>query len=112
MICLDWLQDNLFRKFSVISIVGVISVLTNYYQLGAMKGISQVHLCADTHHYAADVSDNGWGCGYWNTQMLLSSLSLNAIYKDHIEQKLGMLTVPSVPKIQSCIEEAWKEGKS
>ncbi|XP_066923097.1 zinc finger-containing ubiquitin peptidase 1-like [Clytia hemisphaerica] len=89
---------------------GTITVLTNYYQSGNIKGISQVHLSSDTNHYAADVSDNGWGCGYRNTQMLLSSLLLNPLYKDHIEQKLGMLTLPSVPKIQSCIEEAWKEG--
>ncbi|KAM6183656.1 zinc finger-containing ubiquitin peptidase 1-like isoform 2-T2 [Erethizon dorsatum] len=50
--------------------------------------------------------DKGWGCGYRNFQMLLSSLLQNEAYDDCLK---GM-SVPCIPKIQSMIEDAWKEG--
>jgi len=62
-------------------------------------------------HYSADVSDKGWGCGYRNIQMLLSSLLKCSIYKEIVAQKLEIDQVPSVPQIQSLIEQAWKDGR-
>ena len=31
-------------------------------------------MCTNCDHYASDFIDNGYGCGYRNTQMLLSSI--------------------------------------
>lgn len=75
-----------------------------------VKDISKVFLCGDMAHFAADYSDKGWGCGYRNAQMLLSSLLSNTTYQQLVQDKLETSSVPSVPKIQSCIESAWKEG--
>ena len=87
----------------------LISFLRGVYACG-VKDVSKVFLCGELDHFAADYSDKGWGCGFRNTQMLLSALLLNPTYQKLIHNKIGILSVPSVPKIQSCIELAWKEG--
>uniref|UniRef100_A0A1A7YNN6 Zinc finger with UFM1-specific peptidase domain n=1 Tax=Iconisemion striatum TaxID=60296 RepID=A0A1A7YNN6_9TELE len=52
---------------------GVTRALYDYYQTGG-KDCAHVWLSADTDHYGCSVGDKGWGCGYRNFQMLLSSL--------------------------------------
>ncbi|XP_053736812.1 zinc finger-containing ubiquitin peptidase 1 isoform X1 [Synchiropus splendidus] len=84
---------------------GVIRCLHDYYRT---EGRDCVHvwLSADTDHYCSSAGDKGWGCGYRNFQMLLSSLSRIDAY---VAVAQGG-SVPSIPRLQSMMEEAWKEG--
>ncbi|CAB1446267.1 unnamed protein product [Pleuronectes platessa] len=84
---------------------GVVSALQEYYQT---EGRDCVHvwLSADTDHYCSSAGDKGWGCGYRNFQMLISSLQCIDVYSSFLRDK----DVPSIPRVQSMIEEAWKEG--
>eukprot|EP00794_Sanderia_malayensis_P000378 gene378-1011_t len=88
---------------------GVISCLRNSYANG-VNGIRSVHLCLETDHHASGVGDAGWGCGYRNTQMILSSLVRSGLYKDTVCKGIGGTEMPSIPKIQSMIEAAWSKG--
>ncbi|KAM9724477.1 zinc finger-containing ubiquitin peptidase 1 [Menidia menidia] len=84
---------------------GVIRALYEYYQSGCRDCV-HVWLSAETDHYCSSAGDKGWGCGYRNFQMLLSSLHRTDTYFSLLQGK----AVPSVPQVQSMIEEAWKEG--
>lgn len=85
--------------------LGLMRALNEYYQRSGTD-MKHVYLCAETDHYHASVGDNGWGCGYRNFQMLLSSLMKMEQYKDVLQD----LVIPCIPKIQIMIEEAWKTG--
>ena len=50
------------------------------YDMG-VSGTKSSWLAIDTDHYASTVGDAGWGCGYRNLQMLISSLLKMDIYK-------------------------------
>ena len=54
-------------------LTGVIQRLQEYYKT-PYHGVTRAHLCTTVDHYAASYGDKGWGCGYRNFQMLLSSL--------------------------------------
>ncbi|XP_074189581.1 zinc finger-containing ubiquitin peptidase 1 isoform X4 [Rhinolophus sinicus] len=84
---------------------GIIEALYRYYQNAATE-VRHVWLSAAVDHFQSSFGDRGWGCGYRNFQMLLSSLLQNDAYGDCLK---GM-SVPCIPKIQSMIEDAWKEG--
>ncbi|XP_061571092.1 zinc finger-containing ubiquitin peptidase 1-like isoform X2 [Cololabis saira] len=84
---------------------GVIPALREYYQSQALDCV-HVWLAADTDHYSSSGGDKGWGCGYRNFQMLLSSLSNVDPYSTHLQGR----AVPCIPQLQTMIEEAWKEG--
>nr|XP_045247573.1 zinc finger-containing ubiquitin peptidase 1 isoform X2 [Macaca fascicularis] len=84
---------------------GIIEALHRYYQ-NAATDVRQVWLSSVVDHFHSSLGDKGWGCGYRNFQMLLSSLLQNDAYDDCLK---GM-SVPCIPKIQSMIEDAWKEG--
>ncbi|XP_055981130.1 zinc finger-containing ubiquitin peptidase 1 [Sorex fumeus] len=84
---------------------GIIEALYRYYQ-NAATDVRRVWLSAVVDHFHSSFGDKGWGCGYRNFQMLLSSLLQNDAYADCLK---GM-SVPCIPKIQSMIEDAWKEG--
>ncbi|XP_006839966.1 PREDICTED: zinc finger with UFM1-specific peptidase domain protein [Chrysochloris asiatica] len=84
---------------------GIIEALHRYYQNGAAD-VRHVWLSAMVDHFHSSFGDKGWGCGYRNFQMLLSSLLQNDAYDDCLK---GM-SIPCIPKIQSMIEDAWKEG--
>ncbi|XP_060046564.1 zinc finger-containing ubiquitin peptidase 1 isoform X3 [Erinaceus europaeus] len=84
---------------------GIIEALYKYYQ-NAATDVRHVWLSAAVDHFHSSFGDKGWGCGYRNFQMLLSSLLQNGSYDDCMK---GM-SVPCIPKIQSMIEDAWKEG--
>ncbi|XP_077382704.1 zinc finger-containing ubiquitin peptidase 1 isoform X2 [Festucalex cinctus] len=84
---------------------GVIGALCQYYQTKC-KDCVHVWLSAETDHYCSSPGDQGWGCGYRNFQMLLSSL-----YRlDAFDASLPDKSVPSIPRLQSMIEDAWKLG--
>ncbi|KAF7226386.1 zinc finger-containing ubiquitin peptidase 1 isoform X1 [Nothobranchius furzeri] len=84
---------------------GITRALCDYYQTGG-KDCAHVWLSADTDHYSSSVGDKGWGCGYRNFQMLLSSLQRIDTYASILQDR----TVPCIPRIQGMIEEAWREG--
>uniref|UniRef100_A0A8C6CTC8 Zinc finger-containing ubiquitin peptidase 1 n=1 Tax=Moschus moschiferus TaxID=68415 RepID=A0A8C6CTC8_MOSMO len=84
---------------------GITEALYRYYQ-NAATDVRRVWLSAGVDHFHSSFGDKGWGCGYRNFQMLLSSLLQNDAYDDSLK---GM-SVPCIPKIQSMIEDAWKEG--
>nr|XP_041571066.1 zinc finger-containing ubiquitin peptidase 1 isoform X2 [Taeniopygia guttata] len=85
---------------------GVIEALCKYYQ-NENKDVRHVWLSAGVDHFHSSLGDRGWGCGYRNFQMLLSSLLQNSFYNDCLRDTT---LIPSIPKIQSMIEDAWKEG--
>ncbi|XP_049586533.1 zinc finger-containing ubiquitin peptidase 1 isoform X1 [Syngnathus scovelli] len=84
---------------------GVIEALCQYYQTES-KDCVHVWLSADTDHYCSSLGDKGWGCGYRNFQMLLSSLFRLDTFASPLQDK----SVPSIPRVQSMIEDAWKLG--
>ncbi|XP_032909550.1 zinc finger-containing ubiquitin peptidase 1 isoform X1 [Catharus ustulatus] len=85
---------------------GVIEALCMYYQ-NENKDVKRVWLSAGVDHFHSSLGDRGWGCGYRNFQMLLSSLLQNSFYNDCLRDTT---LIPSIPKIQSMIEDAWREG--
>ncbi|KAM6279609.1 zinc finger-containing ubiquitin peptidase 1 [Porphyrio hochstetteri] len=85
---------------------GVIEALCKYYQ-NENKDVRHVWLSAGVDHFHSSLGDRGWGCGYRNFQMLLSSLLQNSSYNDCLRDTT---LIPSIPKIQSMIEDAWREG--
>lgn len=82
---------------------GLMAALYKHYQRD-VSDCAHVWLCAETDHYSSSEGDKGWGCGYRNFQMLLSSL--------HRMEQYNVLpeAVPSIPKVQAIIEEAWSQG--
>ncbi|XP_014820054.1 PREDICTED: zinc finger with UFM1-specific peptidase domain protein isoform X2 [Calidris pugnax] len=85
---------------------GIIEALCKYYQ-NENKDVRHVWLSAGVDHFHSSLGDRGWGCGYRNFQMLLSSLLQNSLYNDCLRDTTS---IPSIPKIQSMIEDAWREG--
>lgn len=49
------------------------AALYRHYQR-EVSDCAHVWLCAETDHYSSSEGDKGWGCGYRNFQMQLSSL--------------------------------------
>ncbi|XP_075952683.1 zinc finger-containing ubiquitin peptidase 1 isoform X1 [Anarhichas minor] len=84
---------------------GVVRALYEYYQTECKDSV-HVWLSADTDHYCSSAGDKSWGCGYRNLQMLLSSLHTTDAYAPLLQEK----AVPSIPRVQSMIEEAWRAG--
>ncbi|KAF4103036.1 zinc finger-containing ubiquitin peptidase 1 isoform X2 [Onychostoma macrolepis] len=82
---------------------GLMGALYRYYQRNT-SDCAHLWLCAETDHYSSSEGDKGWGCGYRNFQMLLSSLHRMEQYK------LLPVSVPSIPRVQALIEEAWGQG--
>uniref|UniRef100_A0A8C6VLR4 Zinc finger-containing ubiquitin peptidase 1 n=1 Tax=Naja naja TaxID=35670 RepID=A0A8C6VLR4_NAJNA len=85
---------------------GITETLCQYYQ-NECKDIKHVWLSAGVDHFHCSLGDKGWGCGYRNFQILFSSLLRNNSYKDCLKD---ISSVPCIPKIQTQIEDAWKEG--
>lgn len=84
---------------------GVVKALSEYYQADGRDCV-HVWLSADTDHYCSSEGDKGWGCGYRNFQMLLSSL----LRLEQFTAVLSDVAVPSIPRVQALIEEAWRLG--
>jgi hypothetical protein len=58
---------------------GVVQRLQEYYRTPT-HGVAKAWLCTVVDHYAGSYGDKGWGCGYRNFQMLLSSLMTEPTY--------------------------------
>lgn len=77
--------------------------------------VSRVYTCTCVDHYAASYGDRGWGCGYRNSQMLISSLLSHTGYNELLyriwqDRKPPRSSVPSISRLQSLIEQAWHMG--
>ena len=74
------------------------------------------YVCSDVVMYrSVHGVDSGWGCGYRNTQMLISHLlarSAPASGAHPYRSKLfsGSNFVPSISSLQDTAEEAWAQG--
>lgn len=66
-------------------------------------------LCTNCSHYASGFIDSGYGCGYRNTQMILSSIREDPAFSDALFNNNNK-NMPSITKIQQMIENAWNSG--
>ncbi|XP_019869364.1 zinc finger-containing ubiquitin peptidase 1 isoform X2 [Aethina tumida] len=79
------------------------------------QNVTTTMLCTCVDHYASSYGDRGWGCGYRNTQMLVSGLLTHTGYNERLYklwqgQKPPRSAVPSISRLQSLIEQAWANG--
>ena len=82
-------------------------------------GVAETLLASRTDHYSSTFGDKGWGCGFRNLQMILSTLLHSTLYREVVlaaavgNRNLGGVRsggVPSIPRLQQVIEEAWRAG--
>lgn len=72
--------------------------------------------CSYIDHYGSANWDFGWGCGYRNLQMILSSLWANEMYQKQLKKEICADTdnlkksMPSIQNLQALIEKAWSKG--
>lgn len=85
---------------------GVLEALRQYYSVAGPE-VRRVWLCSPLDHFSSSAGDKGWGCGFRNFQMLLSSVLSSHTYRDFLQD---YRYIPCIPKIQALIEDAWKEG--
>lgn len=76
----------------------------------ASPGVTKSHVCSGIDHYASSYGDKGWGCGYRNIQMLLSSLFQNPNYSEMLRAAIGSNSMPSISRLQKMVESAWMQG--
>ncbi|CAH1638998.1 unnamed protein product [Spodoptera littoralis] len=89
-------------------------LLERIAQLNAQNpSIVKTYLCSAVDHYASTYGDRGWGCGYRNMQMVLSSLLRHPPYWALLGATLDRdrdHAVPSIPRLQLLVERAWQLG--
>jgi hypothetical protein len=73
------------------------------------KTVNKRMLCTYCDFYSSSYIDTGYGCGYRNTQMLLSSIRKDTELCSIIFNNNNK-NMPSVTKIQQLIENAWQNG--
>jgi hypothetical protein len=71
-------------------------------------GVIKNYVCSSIDHYASSYGDKGWGCGYRNAQMMISSLLQNPIYNEALKTAIGSTSMPSISRLQKMIEAAWQ----
>ncbi|GFT01299.1 zinc finger-containing ubiquitin peptidase 1 [Nephila pilipes] len=71
----------------------------------ATPNVEHTWLCSIVDHYGSTYGDKGWGCGYRNIQMMLSSLVHNTKYSSRLYN--GRF---AISKLQELIESAWRQG--
>lgn len=76
----------------------------------ASAGVIKSYVCSGIDHYASSYGDKGWGCGFRNIQMLLSSLFLNPNYNEMLRAAIGSNSMPSISRLQKLVESAWAQG--
>ncbi|XP_022822926.1 zinc finger with UFM1-specific peptidase domain protein-like [Spodoptera litura] len=90
-------------------------LLERIAQLNAQNpSIVKTYLCSAVDHYASTYGDRGWGCGYRNMQMVLSSLmrhpQYSSLLSSSLERERDCDCVPSIPRLQLLVERAWQLG--
>ncbi|XP_059616386.1 zinc finger-containing ubiquitin peptidase 1-like isoform X2 [Phlebotomus argentipes] len=78
-------------------------------------GVIKSLVCSAVDHYASSYGDKGWGCGYRNLQMLLSSLLQNTTFNEALYSAWGnqgpsRTAMPSISRLQVMVEAAWNQG--
>jgi hypothetical protein len=122
------LDDGASRTMRITTIIGALSAKS--------PGVRVSHVASPpVDHYAATYGDRGWGCGFRNIQMLLSSLSASTHYREILIATLMLADdrlnqnqaqkgnnhsgetaqdaanrMPSIPRLQAAIESAWRHG--
>ncbi|XP_012064179.1 PREDICTED: zinc finger with UFM1-specific peptidase domain protein-like [Atta cephalotes] len=89
----------------------------------ACSNVVNTWMCSTVDHYASTYGDKGWGCGYRNMQMLISSLLQHTGYNDLVYKAWSSgaggnsstenplrSSMPSISKLQKMIEWAWAQG--
>lgn len=76
----------------------------------ASAGVTKSFVCSGIDHYASSYGDKGWGCGYRNIQMMLSSLFQNPNYSEMLRAAIGSNSMPSISRLQKMVESAWTQG--
>ncbi|KAJ2945429.1 hypothetical protein O0L34_g241 [Tuta absoluta] len=87
-------------------------ILERIIQLNSQNAsVVKTYLCSAVDHYASTYGDRGWGCGYRNMQMVLSSLMRHPQYSSLLGfERDGSGCVPSIPRLQLMVEKAWQMG--
>ncbi|XP_039756753.1 zinc finger-containing ubiquitin peptidase 1-like [Pararge aegeria] len=88
-------------------------ILERIAQLNSQNpSIAKTYLCSAVDHYASTYGDRGWGCGYRNMQMVLSSLVRHPPYAALLSgvTERECECVPSIPSLQLLVERAWQLG--
>ncbi|KAL6780045.1 hypothetical protein ACKKBF_B14635 [Auxenochlorella protothecoides x Auxenochlorella symbiontica] len=71
-------------------------------------------LCSPVRHVPSTLEDVGWGCGWRNCQMLLSSTQTGDCQSTVCNQVLcqddGSAALPDIPTLQCLLEAAWAAG--
>ncbi|WVF73112.1 hypothetical protein IAT40_007931 [Kwoniella sp. CBS 6097] len=100
-------QEDVPQNFSP----GVIPTLAQVFRTSAHQGTTRrAVLCRDVVHVKGIWKfDMGWGCGYRNAQMAITSLLSIKAYQP-IFDMVNNGSEPGVRRIQGWIQEAWDEG--
>eukprot|EP00057_Strongylocentrotus_purpuratus_P001957 XP_003723558.1 PREDICTED: zinc finger with UFM1-specific peptidase domain protein [Strongylocentrotus purpuratus] len=85
----------------------IIPRLLDYYN-NKVHGVSFARLSYNLDHFSSSMGDSGWGCGYRNIQMMLSALVEEPRFRQVVFN--GRKDIPSIPRIQLLIEDAWSKG--
>jgi hypothetical protein len=126
------LDDGTSRTPRITDVISALSVKS--------PGVRVVHVASPpVDHFAAAYGDKGWGCGFRNIQMLISSLLGSTLYRGILSDVLsqtngnnnqqrqvkgngsssssrsvdagdGGSCMPSIPRLQAAIEAAWRQG--
>lgn len=89
----------------------------------ACSNVVNTWMCSTVDHYASTYGDKGWGCGYRNMQMLISSLLQHTGYNELVYKAWSSgaggnsstenplrSSMPSISRLQKMIEWAWAQG--
>ncbi|KAG8039495.1 hypothetical protein G9C98_008138 [Cotesia typhae] len=87
----------------------------------ACHNVINTWMCSTVDHYASTYGDKGWGCGYRNTQMLISSLLQHTGFNELVYRAWSSVaagstanpmrsSMPSISRLQRMIEWAWSLG--
>ncbi|WRT70312.1 uncharacterized protein IL334_007310 [Kwoniella shivajii] len=90
---------------------GIITILAEIIRKCTHQGITKhAVLCRDTVHIKGTWKfDMGWGCGYRNALMSITSLLTVPAYRRLFDRHSNGAE-PGVRRVQGWIEEAWQEG--
>ncbi len=87
------------------------SVVPRVSNLSASSvGVTKSYVCSNVDHFASSYGDKGWGCGYRNAQMMISSLLHNPNYNEALKTAIGSDSMPSISRLQKMVETAWQAG--
>ncbi|XP_046436198.1 zinc finger-containing ubiquitin peptidase 1-like isoform X1 [Neodiprion fabricii] len=89
----------------------------------ACSNVVTTLMCSTVDHYGSTYGDKGWGCGYRNMQMLISSLLQHTGFNDLVYKAWGSgvgsssttdcpsrSAMPSISRLQTIVEWAWAQG--